>query len=100
MDPATITIMIEDTPIEVRKGERLLEADDRIGLPIEFGCRGGACGTCIVEVIDGMENLGEKTDEEEAILPLIVDEGDTRSRLACQVRIQGPVHLKQTRRYV
>ncbi|HEY0740569.1 MAG TPA: 2Fe-2S iron-sulfur cluster-binding protein [Chryseosolibacter sp.] len=54
---------------------------------IEAACGGMAlCATCHIEVLEGFENLGERTDAELDMLdtlPAVLD----RSRLACQVKI-------------
>lgn len=49
--------------IEVPDGQPVLEFAKQIGVP--FGCHAGMCGTCQVEVVTGMENLNERTEEEQ-----------------------------------
>lgn len=73
---------------DVPDGSGLTEPCQKVGIP--FACSEGVCGSCIVEVVEGMENLTEYTQEEEDFLgPL-----DTE-RLACQCSIkQGTVKLK------
>jgi len=58
---------------------------------LQFGCRAGSCGTCLVRVIEGMHNLSRVTDNEKILLPELTD--DPSVRLACQVRVLGPVFL-------
>ncbi|MAG02078.1 ferredoxin [Candidatus Pacearchaeota archaeon] len=56
---------------------------------VPFGCEDGICGTCIVEVKEGMENLSERNEKEDE-LGLRDNE-----RLACQCKIkQGSVKIK------
>ena len=50
----------------------------------------GQCGTCIVEIVSGMENLSEKTDVENRKLKRKPDS----YRLACQTLVNGPVSVK------
>ncbi len=50
----------------------------------------GQCGTCIVEVIEGMENLSPKTPFEERRLK----RRPPSFRLACQTLAHGDVKLK------
>lgn len=54
---------------------------------IEAACGGMAlCATCHIEILEGFENLGERTDAELDMLdtlPAVLD----RSRLACQIKI-------------
>lgn len=56
-----------------------------------MNCGGyGQCGTCIVEVVEGMSNLSPRTDAEKRILKKKPD----NYRLACQVLVNGPVTIK------
>lgn len=56
-----------------------------------MNCGGyGQCGTCIVEVVEGMENLSPKTEVEERKLKKKPDS----YRLACQTLVNGPVSVK------
>jgi ferredoxin len=66
--------------IEVADGESIKEACERLGVP--FGCQNGLCGTCMIDVDSGEENLSELTDEEDIL------ERDRKHRLACQCKIK------------
>jgi ferredoxin len=50
----------------------------------------GQCGTCIVEIVEGMENLSPRTDFEQRVLKKKPDS----YRLACQTLVNGPVKVK------
>ncbi|MBW4572921.1 MAG: 2Fe-2S iron-sulfur cluster binding domain-containing protein [Tolypothrix carrinoi HA7290-LM1] len=50
---------------------------------------GGNCGTCIVEIVQGMENLSPRTDTEKRILK----KKPENYRLACQTMVNGPVSV-------
>jgi ferredoxin len=67
---------------EIGDGQPLAEACEEAGVP--FACTEGVCGTCVIEVVEGMENLSPFTQEEMDFL----GEQD-RERLACQCRIKG-----------
>lgn len=68
--------------------EPLHEVCEEAGVP--FACTEGVCGTCVIEVVEGMENLSPFTQEEQDFLG---DEG--KERLACQCRIKnGCVKIK------
>lgn len=74
--------------IIVPDGSRTLEPAEELG--IIFGCHAGNCGTCKVQVLAGMENLGPKTLEEEEMFLLPTE------RLMCQCTIKsGTVIIKQ-----
>ncbi|NEO28230.1 MAG: (2Fe-2S)-binding protein [Kamptonema sp. SIO4C4] len=50
----------------------------------------GQCGTCVVEVIEGMENLSERTQFEERKLK----KKPASYRLSCQTLVNGPVKVR------
>jgi ferredoxin len=67
---------------ELPEDSPLIEACEEAGVP--FACTEGVCGTCVIEVIEGMENLSEFTQEERDFL------GDMKKeRLACQCKLRG-----------
>jgi ferredoxin len=64
---------------------------------IPFGCRAGACGACLVEVQEGIDNLGVQTIEEANFIRRLGRDPENH-RLACQCRVTGDVLLKRTPR--
>ena len=68
--------------IELEEGAAISEACEEAGVP--FACTEGVCGTCVIEVKEGFENLSQPTQEEEDFL----GEGTCKERLACQCRIK------------
>ena len=60
---------------------------------VHFGCGGqGFCGTCIVRVQSGNENLSPPTEKE---LDFIGEEGVKEERMACQCRLlEGETAIK------
>ena len=74
-------LLLNDEEIEVEDGSCLKGPCEEAGVP--FACTEGICGTCIVEVKEGKENLSEMTQEELDFL----GESETE-RLACQCKIQ------------
>lgn len=94
-------IIVEANPTGGRKeldlpdGGPLLEAADEGWLPIPFSCRSASCGTCQIEVLEGVELL-EPAEEDEIDLLDVVG-GPEGSRLGCQVRVragEGVVRVK------
>ena len=74
--------------LELEDGTSISEACEEAGVP--FACTEGVCGTCVVEVVKGGENLSEPTQEEKDFL----GEETAEERLACQCQIkQGEVTL-------
>ncbi|HBC42132.1 MAG TPA: iron ABC transporter substrate-binding protein [Pseudanabaena sp.] len=54
-------------------------------------CNGyGQCATCVVEIVDGLENLSPKTDFENKKLK----NKPANYRLACQTLVNGNVSVK------
>ena len=78
----------DDEVLEVNEMTPLKEICEDAGVP--FACEEGICGTCVVEVEEGMENLTKFTEEEVDFL----GEQDLE-RLACQCSVKcGEVKLK------
>lgn len=74
--------------IELEDNSPIAEACEEAGVP--FACTEGVCGTCVIEVTEGMKNLSTFTEAEEDFLGELDQE-----RLACQCTIQsGCVKLK------
>jgi ferredoxin len=65
----------------VQDGSPIAEFCEEAGVP--FACTEGVCGTCVIEVKDGMENLTDFTQEEEDFLGEMANE-----RLACQCKLK------------
>lgn len=84
---ATVIFAQEDLSIEVPDGSRLQDAIDQAGADIPFGCREGDCATCIIDVLEGAEFLGEPNFNEE--LTLLEEEMERGVRLACQCQVSG-----------
>jgi ferredoxin len=62
--------------------------------PLLFGCRTGICGTCLVEIVEGFENLTPpKADEAEALT--VYAPKNPRARLACQLFFNTNIALKK-----
>jgi len=74
--------------IELPDDSPIAEFCEEAGVP--FACTEGVCGTCVIEVTAGKENLSTPTQEEEDFLGA----GTCDERLACQCRIkQGCVRI-------
>lgn len=71
-----------DETYDVADGAPITEACEEAGVP--FACTEGVCGTCVIEVKEGMEHLSPFTQEEEDFLGSLQNE-----RLACQCRLKS-----------
>lgn len=93
---ASINFLKEDKEIFVSEGDNLRykALENRIDLYTLMGkmmnCGGyGQCGTCVVEIEQGMENLSARTAAEERKLK----KWPSNCRLACQTLVHGPVSV-------
>ena len=84
-----VTVLPVRASVEVPPGELLLRAGERAGVEMEAGCFNCSCGTCVVEVVSGNENLEEPSPEELEVLDQW-NKDPEKFRLTCCVRIKGP----------
>lgn len=94
---STITFVKENKEAVVAQGANLREKALQNGIDLYTlkgkltNCGGyGQCGTCLVEIVEGMENLSPRTDFEQRKLRKKPDS----YRLACQTLVNGPVKVK------
>lgn len=87
-----VEITTDNKTIDVADGYALIDMCDDHDTSILFGCRDGACGACMVRVLDGVENLSPMQDDERDFLETMAAEPD--ERLACQCRVRGDVRLE------
>jgi ferredoxin len=89
-----ITVMPAGLEIVLPTGSPLTdveyESSHRI---IPFGCRSGACGSCVIEVLDGDASLGESGEAEVEFLAYL-GKVSGKHRLACQCRIRGEATIR------
>jgi ferredoxin len=67
----------------VPDGDPIASICEEAGVP--FACTEGVCGTCIIEVVEGMENLSPQTQEEKDFL----GEENNKERMACQCKLKS-----------
>lgn len=82
-----VTVRTDDLTIEVPDGYELIKMCEDHDTSILFGCRDGACGACMVKVIEGAEFLSKMDDDEKDFLETMAAEAD--ERLACQCKVSG-----------
>lgn len=94
---ANIKFVEEDSEVVAADGAnlRFKALENNIDLYTFSGklmnCGGyGQCGTCIVEVVEGMENLSPRTEVEDRKLK----KRPATYRLACQTLVNGPVSVR------
>ncbi len=80
---AKLKFITTDEEVELPDGSPIQEVCEEAGIP--FACTEGVCGTCVIEVNAGMENLSEPTQEEIDFL----GDDTQEERLACQCKIKN-----------
>ncbi|MBQ8498419.1 2Fe-2S iron-sulfur cluster-binding protein [Chlamydia sp.] len=74
----------ETQEFDLEDGSPIAEVCESVGIPL--ACAEGVCGTCVVEVLEGEENLSEFSEAEQDFLG---EPGPSHERLACQCCIKG-----------
>ncbi len=84
-----IRFLPSDREVEIEKGTDLLTAALENDVPIATQCKGNArCGCCLIEIIEGSNNLNKIGIDERDYLPR------KEMRLACRARAYGPVTVR------
>lgn len=87
MPKANVTFEDIGVTVNVPAGTRLIEISEKVGAGITYSCREGECGTCIMKIVSGMENLSERSVLEDKVLQENMAGG--QERLACQAQVLG-----------
>jgi len=74
-------LISKDKMVEIPDGESIKSAARKLG--VEFNCKSGICGTCMIDIIKGEENLSPLTQPEKDL------KRDEKNRLACQCKIKN-----------
>ena len=69
--------------IDLKDNENIREVTEKLG--VRFSCQNGLCGTCMVDVVKGKENLSSVNDKEKMMG--LKESGEIR--LACQCKIKS-----------
>ena len=92
MSKYNITFADINVTANVPRGTRIVEVAEKIGANISFGCKENDCGNCIVEVLEGAENLSMPSTLEQDLLKAKF--AKSTCRLACQAMVLGNVTIK------
>ncbi len=87
-----VTITTDSKTIDVADGYALIDLSEEHDTSILFGCRDGACGACMVKVLEGAQNLSPMQEDEKDFLETMAAE--PHERLACQCKVFGDVTLE------
>ncbi|QSA96780.1 2Fe-2S iron-sulfur cluster binding domain-containing protein [Methylococcus sp. EFPC2] len=95
MAKATVTFEDIGITVTVPAGTRLIEISEKVGSAITYGCREGDCGTCMMQVTSGWDNLSERSVLEDKILREHF--AGKHDRLACQAQVlSGEISVRPT----
>ena len=87
MPKANVTFEDIGITVTVTAGTRLIEVSEKVGAGITYSCREGECGTCIMKIVSGMENLAQRSVLEDKVLQ--ENMAGRNNRLACQAQVLG-----------
>jgi ferredoxin len=89
MAKAKVTFRDIGITVNVPVGSRIIEISEKVGAGLIYGCREGDCGTCLMKVDEGWNNLTTPSIVEEKILKENL--AGKHNRLACQAQVLGDV---------
>ncbi len=92
MAKAKLTFADIDLTVSVPVGVRVIEISEKVGSGIVYGCREGDCGSCMMKVEKGWDNLTEPSVIEDKALR--ENAAGRHYRLACQAQVLGDVTVK------
>lgn len=92
MAKAQLTFSDIDVTVSVPAGVRVIEISEKVGSGIVYGCREGDCGTCLMKIEEGWNNLSTPSVLEDKILR--ENMAGKHYRLACQAQVLGDVTVK------
>lgn len=87
MPKAQVTFEDIAVTVTVPAGTRLIEVSEKVGAGITYGCREGECGTCMMKIVAGAENLASPSVLEDKVLK--DNFAGVANRLACQAQVLG-----------
>ncbi len=87
-----ITFIKENVTFEVPAGTKFIDAVSKAHANVIFGCEDGICGSCLLTIVKGMENLSGITEQEKQTLEMFCAEKN--QRLGCQLIILGDVVIE------
>jgi len=92
MAKANVTFEDIGITVSVPVGTRVIEISEKVGSGIVYGCREGDCGTCMMDVVAGWNNLTDPSVLEDKVLRENL--AGKHQRLACQAQVLGDVTVK------
>lgn len=89
-----VTVLPLGLELEVSEDQTVMGAAHAAGYVWPTECEAAAsCGLCVSIIREGAENCGPMPDEERETLERTMGMVDASRRLACRLRVTGPVTL-------
>lgn len=89
-----VTFKNTNKSAEVDVGTELKVVTRAQNWPIAYGCEDGMCGTCLIKIAEGKENVSKMEEKEKMTLTAMGM--DTSSyRLCCQCKVNGDFTVEQ-----
>lgn len=79
----------DDVSNDIPEHAKIMKACGEEGTSVEFGCRRGVCGTCLVTILSGIDSCESPTMAEQVLLEEL--KAKPNQRLACQCKITGDI---------
>ncbi|HKJ62693.1 MAG TPA: 2Fe-2S iron-sulfur cluster-binding protein [Hyphomicrobiales bacterium] len=92
MAKAKVTFLDLGLTVSVPVGTRVIEVSEKVGAALIYGCREGDCGTCLMKVEEGWNNLSEPSVVEAKVLKDNL--AGKHMRLACQAQVLGDISVR------
>ena len=88
----SVTFKNNGQTFTVEEGQSICEVAEQNGVELTAECHAGGCGSDPVRIVSGQENLtAEARDQEQETLEDICDLEPGPCRLACMLKVKGPV---------
>lgn len=94
MAKSKLTFEDINVTVNVPAGTRVIEVSEKVGSGIIYGCREGDCGTCLMQIAEGMEYLSEPSALEDKVLKENMAGKDMRCACLAQVAGEGEIRVK------
>ena len=85
-------IKTDKKTLDVKDDESIIDACENTDTSILFGCRDGACGACMIRVLENPQNLSPMEEHEKDFLETMA--ARENERLACQCKVRGDVTIE------
>ncbi len=87
-----ISFVKNKAPLVVESGANLMKALTDAQIPVASSCAGdGICSKCVIEIINGHENLSQETDLELELKER--NQVPSQFRVSCQTRVLGDITI-------